>query len=93
MAKMSLKVLQEIEPQVIDVPDETASLDTRTRTAFSATAPIQLRMYELPESATVEWSESRSDHLTYIWSGAVRVAGRRLGAGSVLVVEHRASPN
>jgi hypothetical protein len=92
MAKIAVRQLPEIpaEPAVV-LSDERPSRGVLTRRAFSDSAPIQLRMHLMPGDAMIRWENSARGHLAYIWSGSVQAGARKLGAGSVLLIEHRAS--
>jgi len=71
---------------------EAVSQGVRTEAIFEGSAaPVHARWHHVPVGATIDWTDSATGHIIYVWQGAVEVGSIRLEQGSVIVVEHRAS--
>ncbi len=71
--------------------DEQADPEVATRVVFGdGAAPIDLRLHEMAPGHEVRWTSSRLGHLLYVWEGELEIAGRALGPGGVVVIEHGA---
>jgi hypothetical protein len=53
--------------------------------------PLHLHLIELRRGEALQIAAGAVDQLAYVWRGAIRAGGRRLDAGSSLIVEHGAS--
>jgi hypothetical protein len=93
MAKIVLSVFDALPQEMAYASDdETADSDVITRIAFDGhRGPIPMRVHDLPAGSVVEWRNSRTGHLIYVWSGSAVLTGEELVQGSTVIVEHRAS--
>src|SRR5262249_13623921 len=73
-------------------PRDGAEGEVKTRAILAdASDPLHARLHQLARNAVLSLGPLETDCVVYVWRGAVEAGGRRLAAGSSLVVEHSAS--
>jgi hypothetical protein len=89
MSKVSIATLAEA-PLV--APPFNVTGDIQSRALFSSDQdPIHAHLHALSRGAVAQVGPSDADWVGYVWKGAVEAGGRRLEAGSSLVVERGAA--
>src|SRR5581483_12058255 len=76
-----------------ELPDAElrAGRDVQVRAVLAAPdRPLWLFTLDLPPGARLAWEAPAYDHALYITGGALNAAGREIGAGGALLVEHGA---
>jgi quercetin dioxygenase-like cupin family protein len=94
MGKIRIGQIEQLDRQVSDAadPDERRAGDVSTTGLLAAANdPIHVRLHRMAPGGRIAWQDSSRGHLAYVWEGYVSVGGRRLGPGSMIIVEHRAS--
>jgi hypothetical protein len=92
MSKISIATIDRLKPGNPAAAGESVAGGVRTEEIFgAASAPLHARYHHMPAGSTVTWTASANGHLAYVWQGAVTVGATRLDAGSMFIVEHRAS--
>jgi hypothetical protein len=89
MSKLTVRTRDEAESSALP----GAYSGTAEAAAYYAGAqhPLHLHLIEVKAEQTLRIRSGVVDQLAYIWRGAVSAGGRRLVAGSSLIVEHGAS--
>jgi hypothetical protein len=88
MSKVSIATLAEA-PLVAPPPGVTGQIESRAL-FDTAEDPIHAHVHTLARDAVAQIGPSDTDCVGYVWKGAVEAGGRRLAAGSSLVVERGA---
>ena len=93
MARIRIRQIDALEPGLSgsNEPDVRRAGDVSTIGLLTEDRDeIHVRLHRMAPGSRIRWSDSARGHLAYVWEGSVTVGDRRLGPGSMIIVEHRA---
>jgi len=85
MAKVSIATID--KAPVVETADQAGG-GVETRAFFDGDGdPIHMHVHRLEPGATIRLEGRPTDHIAYVWRGAVDAGGTRLDAGSSVIAE------